>query len=154
MLRSFLYSLTYCIKEVIKGKIVLRLNEKVSVYETAMAWNRGIPCNFFKTMIQLFYWFFYILLTVSKRVSKAIFLETNWKSVGHWSRYRLKQRTPLQNIKISNLIVFFFVPWFIVLLNVPKRLLEVRSFDITWIWWHVRQIQPETGESIVFFSKH
>ena len=28
LLRSFLYSLTYCIKEVIKGKIFWRLNEK------------------------------------------------------------------------------------------------------------------------------
>ena len=45
-LRSFLYSLTYCIKEVINGKIFWRLNLKVPAYEADTAWTRGIPCNF------------------------------------------------------------------------------------------------------------
>ena len=45
LLRSFLYSLTYCIKEVINGKIFWRLNLKVLTYEAATAWNRRIPCN-------------------------------------------------------------------------------------------------------------
>ena len=31
------YMLTYCIKEVIKGRIIWRLNEKVPVYEAATA---------------------------------------------------------------------------------------------------------------------
>ena len=46
LLCSFLYSLTYCIKEVINVKIFWRLNEKVLAYEAATAWNRWIPCNF------------------------------------------------------------------------------------------------------------
>ena len=37
LLCSLLYSLTYCIKEVIKGKMFLRLNENVLIYEAAMA---------------------------------------------------------------------------------------------------------------------
>ena len=48
LLRSFLYPLTYCIKEVIKSKIFWILNKKVLAYEAATAWNRGIPCNFSK----------------------------------------------------------------------------------------------------------
>ena len=47
LLRSFLYSLTNCIKEVINGNIFWRLNLKVLVYETATSWNRGIPCIYF-----------------------------------------------------------------------------------------------------------
>ena len=46
LLCSFLYSLTYCVKEVINGKIFWRLNEKRLAYEAATAWNRGILCNF------------------------------------------------------------------------------------------------------------
>ena len=53
LLCSFLYSLTYCIKEVINGKIFWRFTEKRLGYEAAIAWNRGIPCNSFKTLIQL-----------------------------------------------------------------------------------------------------
>ena len=107
----------------------------------------------FKTMIQLylFYLFFCFLLTVSKRVSKAIFFDIKSKSVGLWGSYGLKQENPLQNLNISNQIVFFF-SWFIVILNVSKRLSEVGYFEIKWIWWPIRQIQPETGEYLMFFQ--
>ena len=37
LLRYFLYSLTYCIKEVIKGKIFWRLKLKALAYEAATA---------------------------------------------------------------------------------------------------------------------
>ena len=45
LLCSFLYSLTYFIKEVINGKIFWRLNLKVLAYEAATAWKSRIPCN-------------------------------------------------------------------------------------------------------------
>ena len=48
LLRSFLHSLTYCIKEVINNKIFWRIKEKVLAYKIATAWNRGIPCNYSK----------------------------------------------------------------------------------------------------------
>ena len=48
LLRSFLYSLTSCIKEVIKGKIFWRMNLKVLDNEAATAWNREIPSHFSK----------------------------------------------------------------------------------------------------------
>ena len=108
LLRSFFYSLTYCIKEVIKGGIFWRLNEKSAGLLGIYCLKQGNPLQYFKTLIQLylFYLFFYFWLTVSKRVSKAIFLDITFKSVGLWGRYGLKQGNPLQNLKISNQIVF------------------------------------------------
>ena len=94
LLRSFLYSFTYFIKEVINGKILWRLNLKVLAYEAATAWNRGIP------------------------------------------------------FKIST----FIIKLYLVLLNWSKRLLEVRSFVIKWICRHIRQIHPETRDCLVFFQ--
>ena len=35
--------------------------KKVPAYETATAWNRGIPCNFSRTLIQLYLFFLFIL---------------------------------------------------------------------------------------------
>ena len=57
--------------------------------------------------------------------------------------------------KILNFLIklYFFVSWFIVLLNISKRLSEVRYFEMKWIYRPISQIQPETGESIVFFFK-
>ena len=109
LLCSFLYSLTYCIKEVIKDNIFWRLNEKVPACEAATAWNIGIPCKCFKTLIQLYYFylFIYFWLTLSNRVSKAIFLDIKFKSVDLRGSYGLKQRNSLQNLKIANHIAFF-----------------------------------------------
>ena len=61
LLRSFIYSLAYCIKEVFKGKIFWMLNLKVLANDAATARNREIPCNFLKTLIQLYLFclFFY-----------------------------------------------------------------------------------------------
>ena len=46
LLCLFLYSLNYCIEEVIKDKIFWRLNLEVLAYESATASNRLIPCSF------------------------------------------------------------------------------------------------------------
>ena len=43
---------------------------------------------------------------------------------------------------------------YLVLLNGSKTLSEVRSFEIKWICRPIRQIQPETGGSLVSFSKY
>ena len=112
LLRSFLYSLTHCIKVVIKGKIFWRLNLKVPAYEAATAWNRGIPCKFFKTLIQLYLFCLFLCfrLTVSKRVPKAIFLDIKFKIVVLWGSYGLKRGNPLQNLKTVNQTVFFLSP--------------------------------------------
>ena len=111
LLCSFLYSLTCCIKEVIKGKMFWRLNEKKVNLWGSYSLKQGNPLQFvFKTLIQfyLFYLFFYFWFTVSKRVSRAMFLDIKFKSVGLWGRYGMKQENPLQNFKIANQIVFVF----------------------------------------------
>ena len=62
LLCSFFYSLTYFIKEVIKGKIFWILNEKVPAYEAATGQNRGIPCKIFKTLIQLYFFVYFSII--------------------------------------------------------------------------------------------
>ena len=148
-----LYYLTYCIKEDIKGKIFWRLNEKVPAYVAATAWNRGIPCKFSKHWSNCicFVYFYIFWLTVSKRVSKEIFLDIKFEIFGLWGSYFLKQENTLQNLKITNQIIIF-VSWFIVLLNVSKRLSEVRYFEIKWICWPMWQIKIEAGESLEIFQ--
>ena len=140
--------MTYSIKEVIKGKIFWRLNKKVPAYEAATSWNRGIPCNFFKTLIQLylFYLFLYFWLTASKRVSKAICLEIIFKSVGLWGSYGWNRGIPCKILK-------FLITLYLVLLNGSERLSEVIYLEIKWICRPIRQINPETRESLVFSSK-
>ena len=87
-------------------------NLKVLAYEAATAWNRGIPCNFFQNTDPILFvlFIFYFWLAVSNRVSKAIYLNINFKSVGLWGSYGLEQGNPLQNIKIANQIVFVLSP--------------------------------------------
>ena len=112
LLRSFLYYLTYYIKEVINGKIIWRLNKKYWPVRQ-LRLEQGNPLKIFKTLIQLylFYFFLYFLLTLSKRVSKAIFLDIKLKGVGLRGSYGLKQGNPLQNINISNQIIFCSTKW-------------------------------------------
>ena len=111
LLRSFLYSLTYCIKEGIED------NNLEIKWKSVGLWGKyglkqGNSLQFFKTLIQLYLFclFLYFWLTVSKRVSKAIFLDIIFKSVGIWGSYGLKQGNPWQNIKLSNEIVFVLSP--------------------------------------------
>ena len=56
------------------------------------------------------------------------------------------------NREISCKILTFLIKLYLVLLNGSKRLSDVRSFEIKWICRPMRQIQPETGEYLVFFQ--
>ena len=92
LLRSFLYYLTYCIREVIKGKLFWILNEKSSGLWGSNSLKQGNPVQLFQNTDPIVFVLFIFLfwLTVSKRVSKAIFLDIKCKSVGLWGRYVLK----------------------------------------------------------------
>ena len=107
LLRSFLYYLTYCIKEVINGNIFWRFNLEVLAYGQLRP-ETGVYLAMFQNTnpIVLVFLFLYFWLTVSKRVSKAIFLDIKFKSVGLWGSYGLKQRNPLQNLHNNNQIIF------------------------------------------------
>ena len=104
--------------------------KKRLAYEAATAWNRGIPCNFFKTLIQLYLFclFLFFWLTVPKRVSKAIFLDITFKSVGLWGSYSLKQGNPLHfySKHWSNYIRFVYFSIF--------DLLYQRGYQRQYLW--------------------
>ena len=108
LLCSFLYSLTYCIKEVINGKIFWRLNQKSVGLWGSYSLKQGNTLQIFQDSDPIVFVLFISLfwLTVSKRVSKAIFLDIKFKSVGLWGSYGIKQGNPLQNLNISNQIIF------------------------------------------------
>ena len=86
-----------------KMKIVLAFKEN-------MAWSEEIPCNsFFLTdPIVFVLCIFPFLFTVSKRISKTIFLEIRIKSTFLWYSYNLNQGNYLQNLRIANQIIFVF----------------------------------------------
>ena len=107
--------------------------KKGLAYEAATAWNRGIPCNLvFKTLIQLYLFclFIYFWLTVSKRVSKAIFLDITLKSVGLWGSYGLKQGSPWYFFQNTDPIVFFSFLFF--LFTISNRVSKAIFLDITF----------------------
>ena len=127
--------------------------KKLPAYEAATARNRGISCNFFKILIQLylFYLFFYFLLTVSKRISKTIFLGIKFKSVGIWGIYGLKQGNTLQNLKIHNKIVFVLSPDLLFYLIYQKGyqrwdILRLNEYVDLWGRYSLKQ-----GNTLYFF---
>ena len=81
-------------------------------FESVVLWGsyglkQGNPLYFFQNTDPIvFFSFLYFWLTISNRVSKAIFLDITFKSVGLWGRYGMKQGNPLQYLKFSNQIVF------------------------------------------------
>ena len=76
----------------------------------------------------LFCLFLYFWLTVSNRVSKAIFSDITFKSVGLWGRYGLKQGNPLQFFSKhwSNCICFVYFSIF--------DLLYQRGYQRQYFW--------------------
>ena len=117
LLCLFRYCMTYCIKEVIKGIIFWILNEKSAGLRGSYGMKQGNHLQIIQNNDQICFVYFLIFwLTVSKTASKAICFDIEFKSVGLWGRYGLKQGNPFQYLKICN--QFFFVSCFIVLLNV------------------------------------
>ena len=81
-------------------------------YEAATAWNKGIPCNFFQNTDPIVFvlFIFLFLAYCIKEGIKGNILGVKFKSVGIWGRYALKQENPLQNLKITNQIVYVLSP--------------------------------------------
>ena len=149
LLRSFLYSLTYCIKEVIKGKIFWIPNLKVLAYDAATTWNRGIICSFSKHWSNCicFVYFSIFDLLYQRGYQRQYLWTLNLKVLAYEAATAWNRGIPCK-------ILTFLIRLYLVLLNGSKRLPEVRSFEIKWICRPIRQIRPETGESLVFFLKH
>ena len=88
----------------------------IQAYKADKAWNRRIPCIFFKTLIQLYLlcsFLYYLTYCIKKVIKSKIFWRLNEKSVGLWGSYGLKQGNPLQFFSKhwSNCIclVYFFI---------------------------------------------
>ena len=94
---------------------------------------QGNPLQFFKTLIQLYLFclFLYFWLTVSKRVSKAIFLDIKFKSVGLRGSYGLKQGNTLQLFK-TLIQLYLFCIFLYFWLAVSKRVWKAIFLDITF----------------------
>ena len=110
-LNVFLYSLTFCIKQFIKSRIALRFNETMPAYEAAMAWNMGIPCNFFQNTNSIVFALVILLFFTNciKESLKGNTFDIIFKSVGLWCGYGLKQGNPFylfQNINPIILVIF------------------------------------------------
>ena len=101
LLRSFLYYLTYCIKEVIKGRIFWRLNQKVPAYEAATAWNRGIPSKIFKKLIQLYLFCLFSIfdLLYQRGYQRQFFWTLNIKVLAYEEATAWNRRIPCKILK-------------------------------------------------------
>ena len=101
--------------------------------------------------LYLFCLFFYLIYLLYKRGYQRQYFWTlhlkvlAYESATAWNR-------GISCIVLKFLIkLYFFSPAFLLFLMYQKKLSEVRYFEIKWICWPLRQIQPETGESLVFF---
>ena len=124
------------------------------VYEEATSWIREIPCNFsehWSNCICFIYFSIFDLL-FQEGIKGNIFGHEIGKVLAYEAAAAWNRGIPCK-ILIFIIKLYLFCSWFIVLLNVSKRLSEVRCFEIKWICWPMRQIQPETGESLVLFFK-
>ena len=104
----FHYSLTFCIKEVIKGNLFCILNiKKVLAYEAATAWDRGNPSRYFSKHYSNCI-FFLLLFNFLNQIGyqRKHHSELNYKGVSLWGSYGLEQGNTFQNYKIINQIVF------------------------------------------------
>ena len=93
-----LYSLTYCINEVIKNKIFWRLNEKVPSSEVDTTWDRVIPWIFSKHWSNciLFIYFSIFDILYQRGYRKKYLWTLNLKSNGLLGSFDLKQGNPLK----------------------------------------------------------
>ena len=121
--------------------------KKVLAYEAATAWNRGIPCNFsihWSNCICFVYFLIFDLL-YHWRYQRKYFWTLNLKVLAY-------EAATAWISGIPGKILNFLIKLHLVLRNGSKMLSEVRSFEIQWMYRPIMQIQPETGESLVFFQ--
>ena len=121
MLRSFLYCLIYCIKEVINGKLFCILNLRLLSYEAATAWNRRIPCNFFQNTDPIVFVLFISLFfayCIEEGIKGKIFWRLNKNGMAY-------EAATAWNRGIPSKILTFLIKLYLVLLNGSIRLSEV-----------------------------
>ena len=100
-------------------------------YEADTVWNRGIPCIYFKTLIQLYllYSFIYSLTYCIKEVIKGKIIWTlNENRAGLWGSYWMKQGNTLQFVSKNwlNCICYVYFSIF--------DLLYQRGYQRKYLW--------------------
>ena len=93
-----------------------------------------------------FVYFSILTYCIKEGIKGNIFWTLNLKVLAYEAATAWNRGIPCKTLN-------FLIKLYLVLLNVSKRLSEVRYFEIKWICWPMRQIQPETGEYLVFFFK-
>ena len=118
-------------------------------YEKDTVRNRGIPCIFFKTLIQLdlLRLFLYYLTYWSKRVPKIIIWRLIEKSASLWGSYILKQGNPLQFFQNTNkklyVLCIIIITYCILKGNKVKNfwrwIKKVLAFDTDFLVWIMKK---------------
>ena len=150
LLCLFIYSLTYFIKEVIKGKISWILNEKSVGLWGSYGLKQGNPLQSFSkhwSNCICFVYFSIFDLPYQRGYQRQYFRTLHLKVLAYETATAWNRGIPCK-------ILTILIKLYLVLLNGSKHLSEVRYFEMKWIYRPIRQIQPETGESLVFFSKY
>ena len=130
LVRSFLYSLTYCIKEVIKGNILWRLNEKSAGLWGRYSLKQANPLQFFAihwSNCVCFIYFYIFDLLYQRGYQRQYFWTLILKVLVYEAATSWNRRIPCKILKfLIRLHSFFILIYF--LLNVSKRLSKVRYF--------------------------
>ena len=109
----------------------------ILAYEADTAWNRGIPCIFYKTLIQLYLLrsFLYSLTYCIKEVIKGkIFWRSNEKIAGLRGSYGLEQGNPLQFFQNTDPIVF------VLFISLFFDLLYQRGYQRQYFWRWIEKV--------------
>ena len=123
----------------------------IQAYKADTAWNRGIPCIFYKILIQLYLlcsFLFSLTYCIKELINGKIFWRLNGRMVGLWGRYGLKQGNPLPFVSKhwSKCICFVYFSIF--------DLLDQREYQRQYFWTlHLKVLAheaatPEIGESL------
>ena len=109
LLCLFLYSFTYCIKEVIKGMIFWILDKKVTAYEAATAQNMGIPCKFSKHWSNCIFFIYFSIfdLLYQRGYQRQYFWTLHLKVLAYEAAMAWNMGIPCKILKL--LIILFFL---------------------------------------------
>ena len=142
--------MTYCIKEVINGKIFWRLNDKSVGLWGSYGLKQGNPLQFSSKHLSnciCFVYFSILDLLYQRGYQRQYFWTLHLKVLAYEAATAWNRGIPCKILKL-------LIKLYLILLNGSKMLSEVRSFEIIWICRPIRQIQRETGESLVSSSKY
>ena len=152
-LRLFLYSLTYCIKEGIKGDIIWRLNAKSAGLWDSYGLKKGEYLVIIKKTDPIVFVLFiyqFLDLLYQRGYQGEYFWILNLKLLAFEAATARNRGIPWKIIK-SLIILYLCCILLYCCTRFTKKVSEVRYLEIKWIKCPLmRQIQTETGKSLEF----